>query len=174
VDAPVLGTKKPAEDGALVVLASGPHELRERCESLFDAVGHRTMWLGEAGEGSRLKLVVNAWIVSVLEGLAETVALAGGIGIDPRCFLEAIEGGGLDLPYAHMKGGLMIDESFDVQFSLALATKDADLVVDVARRTGLDLPVLEAIAARMREGVDAGHGEKDMAATYLTSAPRKG
>lgn len=171
VDAPVLGTKKPAEDGKLVVLASGPESARERCEPLFDAVAQRTMWLGQAGEGSRLKLVLNAWIVAVLEGLAETIALAEGAGVDPKRFLEAIEGGGLDIPYAHMKGKLMMERAFDPQFSLELATKDADLVVGLAEQAGLDLPVLRAIAARMREGVEAGHGGEDMAAAYLTSAP---
>jgi 3-hydroxyisobutyrate dehydrogenase len=173
VDAPVLGTKKPAEDAKLVVLASGPDAAQERCAPLFDAVGQRTMWLGAAGEGSRLKLVLNAWIVSVLEGLAETIALAEGAGVDPASFLAAIEGGGLDIQYAHLKGKLMMERTFDPQFSLELATKDADLVVGLAEQAGLDLPVLRAIAARMREGVEAGHGAEDMAATYLTSAPRR-
>ncbi len=76
VDAPVLGTKQPAAEGQLVVMASGKRELRERLQPVFDAVGRRTMWVGEAGAGSRLKLVTNAWLVSVVEGVAETVALA--------------------------------------------------------------------------------------------------
>ncbi|MEA2375959.1 MAG: 3-hydroxyisobutyrate dehydrogenase, partial [Thermoleophilaceae bacterium] len=172
VDAPVLGTRKPAEDGQLVVLASGPDDARERCEPLFDAVGQRTMWLGPAGAGSRLKLVVNAWLVSVLEGLAETLALAGGLGLDPKLFLEAIEGGGMDLPYAHLKGKAMIERSFEPSFALKLAAKDADLVVAAAERNGLDLPALRTIAERLSQGVDAGHGDEDMAATYLTSAAR--
>lgn len=172
VDAPVLGTKKPAEDGELVVLASGPDGARNRCEPLFDAVGQRTMWLGPAGAGSRLKLVVNAWLVSVLEGLAETLALADGLGLDPTLFLDAISGGGMDLPYAHMKGKAMIERSFEPSFALELAAKDADLVRQAAERHGLDLPALRTIAARLREGVEAGHGGEDMAATYLTSARR--
>jgi 3-hydroxyisobutyrate dehydrogenase len=83
VDAPVLGTKQPAEQGQLIVLASGPEEVRERSEQVFSAVGSKTVWLGEAGEGSRLKLVINNWIVGLLGVLAETVAFAEATGVDP-------------------------------------------------------------------------------------------
>ena len=72
----LLGTKQPAEQGQLIVLASGPEEVRERSEQVFSAVGSKTVWLGEAGEGSRLKLVINNWIVGLLGVLAETVAFA--------------------------------------------------------------------------------------------------
>jgi 3-hydroxyisobutyrate dehydrogenase len=172
VDAPVLGTKQPAEQGKLTVLASGADGARERCRPLFDAIGQRTLWLGQAGAGTRLKLVINTWLVSLVEGLGETMALADALGIEKRSFLEAIEGGPVDLPYAQLKGGMMIDRSFDPSFTLELAAKDARLVVEAAERCGVDLPLPRAIAERMREGIAAGHGEQDMAATYLTSLPR--
>ncbi|HWA53684.1 MAG TPA: NAD(P)-dependent oxidoreductase [Solirubrobacterales bacterium] len=152
VDAPVLGTKQPAEEGALIILASGPPEVRERLEPLFEAIGKRTMWVGEAGAASRLKVVINSWIVSVVEGLAETFALAEGIGVDPQSFLDAIADGPLDLPYLRAKSKAMLERDFAPSFRLALAAKDADLAVAAARDAGLDLPVLEAIATRMREG----------------------
>src|SRR5205807_1209873 len=95
VDAPVLGTKAPAEAGELVVLASGPDEARESCDPIFDTVGKKTLWLGEAGAGTRLKLVTNAWLVAVVEGIAETFAFAEGLGVDPSSFLEAVAGGPL-------------------------------------------------------------------------------
>jgi 3-hydroxyisobutyrate dehydrogenase len=173
VDAPVVGTKQPAEQGKLTVLASGPDAARGRCEPLFDAVGQRTVWLGAAGAGTRLKLVINSWIVSLIEGLAETLATADALDVDKRQFLEAIEGGPLDLPYAQLKGGMMIERSFDPQFTLELAAKDARLAVEALAAHGLDLPLPRAIAARLQEGVAAGHGGEDMAATYLTSLPRR-
>jgi 3-hydroxyisobutyrate dehydrogenase len=171
VDAPVLGTKAPAEQGKLVVLASGPDEALDSCQPLFDAVGERTMRLGEAGTGTRLKLVTNAWVVSVVESLAETLALAQGLSLDRELFFEAIGGGGLDLPYARMKGEMMMKRSFEPSFALELASKDSKLVLEAAERHGLDLPALRAIAARMAEAVAAGHGADDLAATYLVSAP---
>jgi 3-hydroxyisobutyrate dehydrogenase len=172
VDAPVLGTQQPAAEGKLVVLASGPDELRERVQPIFAAVGQRTMWVGEAGAGSRLKLVTNAWIVSVVEGAAETIALAEGLGLDPSLFLEAIHEGPLDAPYVRMKGKAMIERRFDPTFALRLATKDARLACESASEHGLDLPVLDAIAERMGQAVSE-HGDEDLSATFLSSTPRR-
>lgn len=169
VDAPVLGTKKPAEEGKLVVIASGPGDTRERVEPIFDAVGQRTMWVGEAGMASRLKVVINSWIVALVEGAAETIALAHGLNVDPKLFLEAVGGGPLDLPYLQLKAGMMIDGDYDPSFKLSLAAKDARLAAEAASEAGLDLPMIEAIAERLAAASDE-HGDKDMAATYLTAA----
>ena len=168
-DAPVLGTKKPAEEGKLVVLASGPEDKRDQVDPIFEAVGQRTIWVGEAGKGSRLKVAVNVWIVALVEGAAETLALAEGMGLDPKLILETVSGGPLDLPYLQAKGGMMIERSFDPSFKLSLAAKDAALAQKAAEEAGLDLPLIETIAARLAAGSDE-HGDKDMAATYLTSA----
>jgi 3-hydroxyisobutyrate dehydrogenase len=170
VDAPVLGTKEPAEQGKLVVLASGPEGLRGPLQPIFDAVAQRAMWVGEAGAGTRLKLVANSWILSVVEGTAETVALAEGLGLDPALFFEAVEGGALDLPYLRNKGAAMVARNFEPSFRLALAAKDAGLVEEAAGRHGLDLPMLAAVRRRLEEAVPE-HGEKDMSATFLTSVP---
>ncbi|CAA9462922.1 MAG: 3-hydroxyisobutyrate dehydrogenase family protein [uncultured Rubrobacteraceae bacterium] len=174
VDAPVLGTKEPAEQGQLIVLASGPEEVRERCEPVFDAVGSKTLWLGPAGAGSRLKLVTNNWIVGLLGVLAETISLAEATGVDPARFLEVIEGGPLGLPYAQMKGKMMIEEDFPTSFALELARKDAGLVLDAAGAQGLRLTVAEAVAARFDEAINTGHGEEDMAAVYEAAKPGRG
>ena len=171
VDAPVLGTKEPAEGGQLIVLASGPEEVWERCEPVFDAVGRKTLWLGEAGAGSRLKLVTNNWIVGLLGVLAETISLARATGVDPARFLEVIEGGPLGLPYAQMKGKMMIEEDFPTSFALELARKDAGLVLDAAEAQELRLTVAEAVAARFDEAINTGHGEEDMAAVYEAAKP---
>jgi len=166
VDAPVLGTRQPAEQGQLIVLASGPEGARERSQQVFDAVGSKTVWLGEAGAGSRLKLVVNNWIVGLLGVLAETVAFANSVGVDPSTFLETIEGGPLGLPYAQLKGNMMIEEDFPTSFSARLARKDARLVLGTAEAHDLEMPIARTVAARFDEAIKAGHGEEDMAAIY--------
>jgi 3-hydroxyisobutyrate dehydrogenase len=170
VDAPVLGTKQPAEEGELVVLASGPDQARPRLEPLLEAIGKRTMWVGEAGDGTRLKVAINAWIVTVVEGAAETLALAEGAGVKPEKVLEALSGGPLDSPYLRIKGRAMLERDFTPSFRLALAAKDAGLAVRAARSAGLELPMLEAISERMAEGARE-HGDEDLAATYLASVP---
>jgi 3-hydroxyisobutyrate dehydrogenase len=171
VDAPVLGTKVPAQEGKLVVLASGPDDALDTLAPLFDAVGARTMRLGAAGTATRLKLAVNSWVLAVTQATAETIALAQALGLDPNWVLEAVEGGGLDLPYFRMKSKLMLDDEFPASFALALAAKDARLVAEAADRHGADLPVAEAIAERFTKATEAGHGEDDMAVTYRLSRP---
>jgi len=171
VDAPVLGTKASAEQGQLIVLASGPKEARERSEAVFEPMASKVVWLGEAGAGSRLKLVVNNWIVGLLGVLAETISLAEATGVDPKRFLETIEGGPLGLPYAQMKGDMMIEERFPTSFSLKLARKDAALVLDAARANGLEMAVAEAVAARFDDAINSGHGDEDLAAVYEATKP---
>lgn len=172
VDAPVLGTREPAESGELVVLASGPSEARAQLQPVFDALGKRTLWLGEAGQGTRAKVVINSWIVGVVAVLAETVTLAQALDIDPQVFLDAIEGGPLDLPYARTKGEAMMKKAFDdPAFRLSLSRKDTELVLDAAGQGRLDLPVMEAVRERLRRAEEGGHGDEDMAATYWASAP---
>ncbi|MFC7494997.1 MULTISPECIES: NAD(P)-dependent oxidoreductase [unclassified Nocardioides] len=166
VDAPVLGTKKPAEDGALIVLASGPESARRVVAPVFEVIGSRTMWVGEAGAGTRLKLVANSWILSMLEGVADSLALARDLGLDPALFLEAIGGGAMDAPYVQLKGKAMLADSFDPAFALAGALKDADLVLDAAASAGTDLAAIPGIRAHLQRAVDAGHGDLDMAATW--------
>ncbi len=128
------------------------------------------MWIGETGAGTRLKLVTNSWVLAAVEAGAETIALAEGLGLDPALLFEALEGGTLDLPYLRMKGKAIAERNFEPSFRLALAAKDAGLVRDAAAGHGLDLPVLAAIAQRLADGARE-HGDEDMAATYLTSAP---
>jgi 3-hydroxyisobutyrate dehydrogenase len=173
VDAPVLGTRDPAEQAKLVILASGPEEVRDTAAPVFDAVGSRALWLGEACAGSRAKVVVNGWVIGVVGVLAEVITLAQGLDLDPELFFEAIKGGPLDLPYAQLKGKAMIQQTFDdVSFRLALARKDGDLLLAAAADAGLQLPIMDAIVARMCTVQADGHGDEDMAATYWASAPK--
>jgi 3-hydroxyisobutyrate dehydrogenase len=132
VDAPVLGTKQPAEQGALVILASGPADLRERLVPVFEAVGKRTMWVGEAGKGTRLKLALNAWVVALVEGAAETLALAEELGLDLA----------FSLALAAKDARLMED---------AATAHDPDLPVLAAIRRRLE----EGVAEHGHEGLSA-------------------
>lgn len=162
VDAPVLGTKQPAENGELVVLASGPEESKEKVSSVFEAIGKKTMWVGESGSGSRLKLVTNNWILGLLATLGETVAFSEELDVDPNKFLEAIGGGPLDLPYAQMKAPMMMKGEYPTSFPAKLARKDAALVLDASG--DLPMKVSEAAASLFDNAIEDGHGDDDMAA----------
>ncbi|GAC1316356.1 MAG: NAD(P)-dependent oxidoreductase [Thermoleophilaceae bacterium] len=172
VDAPVLGTRQPAEQGALIVLASGEDADLERARPVFEAVGSKTVIAGAAGSGTRLKLVLNGWLLSLVEGLAETIAFAEAIGVDPATFLETIDGGPLGPQYAQLKGKQMIDREFPPSFSLKLARKDAGLVQRAAEREQVAVPLIDVIASQMDIAIEQGHGEQDLSATFFASVPR--
>jgi 3-hydroxyisobutyrate dehydrogenase len=167
VDAPVLGTKKPAEDGALVVLASGPSDAVDLCAPVFEAIGSRTVRLGEAGQGTRLKLVANSWVLTVLEGLAEALTFARSLDLEPALFLEAVKGGAMDAPYVQLKGNAMLSGDFSPAFGLDGAAKDAALMLDAARSVGAEVAFVEIAHRYLVAASEAGHGDDDMAATYL-------
>lgn len=168
VDSPVLGTRKPAEEGALTVFASGPSQAREPLEPVFGAIGKKTMWLGdEPGAATRLKLVANNWVLSVTGATAETLALARGLGADPEAFLEAISGGPLDCAYLHTKAQAIMKEDFTPSFSVALASKDAELVVVASQSNGIRMDMTDAVARKFARAADMGHADEDMAAVYF-------
>ncbi|GAA0383085.1 NAD(P)-dependent oxidoreductase [Streptomyces luteireticuli] len=170
VDAPVLGTKAPAEAGELTVLAAGPDAARSALAPVFDAVGSRTVWLAEEGAASRLKLVLNSWVLAVTHGTAEALALAEGLGVDASAFLDAVAGGPLDMGYLRAKAGLLLNGALTPpSFATATAEKDARLIVAAGERAGVRLDVAAAGAERFRRAVAQGHGDEDMAASYFAS-----
>ena len=171
VDAPVRGTKKPATDGTLVVLAAGPASVREAVAPVLEAVGSRTLWQDEPGAGSRLKLACNAWVLAQVEAAAESLHLAAALGVDPHLVLPAIAGGASDSAYLQLKGTAMLDDAVDEpSFPLAGARKDAGLIVEAATAAGLDLAVARAVRSRLDAAAELGLGGADVAATYR--APR--
>ncbi|MEV0037431.1 MULTISPECIES: NAD(P)-dependent oxidoreductase [unclassified Streptomyces] len=172
VDAPVLGTRAPAESGQLLILAAGPEKARAPLASVLDAIGSRTVWLSEdggTGAASRLKLVCNSWVLALTAGTAEALALAKGLDVDPRYFLEAVSGGGLDCGYLHAKSDTILKGDYSPSFTVTTAGKDARLIVEAGEAHGVRLDLAEAAAERFRRAAAQGHGEKDMAATYFAS-----
>jgi 3-hydroxyisobutyrate dehydrogenase len=165
VDAPVSGSKGPAEAGQLLILASGPPAATAVADAVFSAIGRKTVWLGEAGQGSRMKLVVNAYMSILIEGVAEALELAAQLGVDDAKLAEAIEGGPLDAPIADAKLHKMVRGDFAPEFPLEWALKDVDLAIGLAGADGL--PLLAALSRQWRAAVDAGHGRDDVAAARL-------
>ncbi|MEW2263163.1 NAD(P)-dependent oxidoreductase [Streptomyces sp. NPDC047853] len=172
-DAPVLGTRQPAEAGRLLVLAAGPAGARDAVTPVLDAVGSRTVWTGEdgaAGSATRLKLVANSWVLAATNAAGEALALAKALGVDPDGFFDAIAGGPLDMGYLRAKAGLIRDGALTpAQFAVTTAAKDARLIVEAAEANGVRLDVAAAGAERLARAAAQGHGDEDMAAAYFAS-----
>ncbi|OON77285.1 NAD(P)-dependent oxidoreductase [Streptomyces tsukubensis] len=172
LDAPVSGTRSPAEQGRLTVFVSGPESARAGVEPVLDAIGQRTLWVGkEPGAASRLKLVANTWVVNLVNSIAEALNLAEGIGVDPRAFLDAVSGGPLDTPYLHAKSEAVLSGDLTADFALSTALKDVDLIQAAANSAGVRLDLIAASAARFTRAAEAGHGDEDLIATYYAGRP---
>ena len=165
VEAMMLGTKAPAEQGKLTMLAAGSTDVLDRIDPVLDAIGAKTVRAGEqVGDGTALKLAANAWIASITAATGQSLAVAKSLGLDPALFLEAIAGSASDSAYAHTKGKSMIDGEFPAQFALDGLRKDIDLITEAARSTGVSTVLLEALGRVYADASAAGHGGDDIAA----------
>jgi 3-hydroxyisobutyrate dehydrogenase len=170
VDAPVAGSSEPAEKGELFILASGARPVRSSVEPIFDVIGRETLWLEHVGDGSRLKLALNNWLAVLVEGMSETISLTGVLGLDPRLFMETIDGGPLASAFAMTKAKAMLDTHFVPGFPLRYAGKDAALATDAARDNGLELPLTDALLDRWQQAIAPGHGQDDVASAVTAAA----
>jgi len=166
LDAPVSGSKDPAEQGQLMIFASGPGEGRARVAPLFDALGQRTIWVGPAGAGTRLKLVNNTWLAFATEAVAASAALARRLGLDTETVADALGGGPLVSAWQAAKLQRIAHGEFSAQFALSLALKDVHLALQAAG--GDRFAVLACLADERQQAVDQGLGGQDL--TVVTRA----
>jgi 3-hydroxyisobutyrate dehydrogenase len=160
LDAPVSGSKDPAERGQLTIFASGPGGARARVAPLFDALAQRTIWVGEAGAGTRLKLVNNAWLAFAAEAVAASAALARRLGLETETVVDALDGSPLVSTWQAAKLRRIADGEFSAQFALSLALKDVRLALQAA---GDDrFAALACLADEWQQAVDQGLGEQDL------------
>ncbi len=165
VDAPVSGSTHPAEEGQLTILASGPDSARTAVEPIFDALGSRVLWVGEAGMGSRLKLATNHWMISTVTALAESMHLCEAMGLDQQRFIALLDGGPLGSVYALQKLDEMRRHEYPAGFPVRLALKDLELVREVEQSSRSAMPLLDVVLERF-VAASQGLGEQDLAAVY--------
>jgi len=172
LDAPVSGSKDPAEQGQLTIFASGPGEARARVAPLFDALGQRTIWAGAAGAGTRLKLVNNTWLAFATEAVAASVALARRLGLDTETVADALGGSPLVSAWQAAKLQRIAHGDFSAQFALSLALKDVHLALQAA---GDDrFAALACLADEWQQAVDQGLGDQDLTVVTRTLEQQEG
>jgi 3-hydroxyisobutyrate dehydrogenase len=166
LDAPVSGSKVPAEQGQLTIFASGPEEARSRVGPLFEALGQRTIWVGAVGAGSRLKLVNNTWLAFTSEAVVSSVALARRSGLGTETVTGALDGGPLVSPWQAAKLQRIAKDDYSTQFGLSLALKDVHLALQAADDGRF--AALASLADEWQHAVDDGLGDQDL--TVMTRA----
>jgi 3-hydroxyisobutyrate dehydrogenase len=166
LDAPVSGSREPAERGQLTIFASGPAEARSRVDPLFGALGQRTFWVGEAGAGTRLKLVNNTWLAFANEAVAASVALGRRLGLETTTMVDVLGGSSLVSPWQAAKLRRIADGDFSAQFALSLALKDVHLALQAAGDG--QFAVLARLADEWQQAVDQGLGGQDLTVVERT------
>jgi 3-hydroxyisobutyrate dehydrogenase len=165
VDAPVSGSTHPAEEGELTMLASGPDSARAPVEPVFEALGSRVLWVGEAGMGSRLKMAANHWMIAMTAALAEAMHLCEAMGLDQQQFVELLDGGPLGSAYGLLKLDEMRAHDYPVGFPVRLALKDLELVREVEQSSKAAMPLLDVVHELFRTA-NEDHADDDLAAVY--------
>ena len=153
LDAPVSGSKKPAEDGTLLILAGGPQEAVVRFTPLLETVGKKVIYCGEVGQGSMMKMANNLLLAAVLEAAAEVVNFGQKGGLSMDALFDVILSGPMNCPIIQMKKGMFEQNEFPVNFPLKHMTKDLKFLLDTAYETGAPVPVGQALLHLYRLGV---------------------
>jgi glyoxylate/succinic semialdehyde reductase len=166
LEAPVSGSKKPAEDGTLIILAAGDQELFDQALPCFEKMGKKTLFLGEVGRGAQMKLVVNMTMGGMMAIFCEALALADKAGLSSSDLLDVFDAGAMANPMFRLKGGQILQESFDPAFPLKHMQKDMRLAV--ALGDSLNQPLFSAAAANesFKKAKALGLSDNDFCAVF--------
>lgn len=165
LDAPVSGATPAARDATLMIMVGAAEAEIVALRPIFDAMGRKTICMGREGAGAIMKLAINSLIHGMNQTLAEAVTLSEAAGIAPEAAFDAIAASAAAAPMFNYRRGLYLDEAaHDVTFTIALAAKDMAVTTRLAEAHGTAMPQGQLNLDRLRAALDAGYGERDMAA----------
>jgi 3-hydroxyisobutyrate dehydrogenase len=160
IDCPVSGSTQPAETGQLTMIASGPGQRLGRVRGILEALGGRIVHVGEHTEASRVKVIVNAWMVTATLAMGEALQSCHDLQIDVASFLTILQGGPLGMEYALAKADEMRKHDYPLGFPAELAHKDVVLIIEemgyAPELLGVVRSALEAVMADGKGRYDVG------------------
>eukprot|EP00850_Spirogloea_muscicola_P000869 SM000003S11114 [mRNA] locus=s3:1070989:1073514:+ [translate_table: standard] len=166
LEAPVSGSKKPAEEGTLIILAAGNEALFKTVAPAFDAMGKKSFFLGDLGNGARMKLVVNMIMGSMMASLSEGLALCGKAGISQQTLLEVLDLGVMSNGLFKLKGSSILQGNFPPAFPLKHQQKDMRLALAVGDECNQPMPVAAAANEAYKRAKGMGFSDEDFAAVF--------
>ncbi len=171
ISAPVFGRPEAAESAKLGAVVAGAREQIERCRPLFDAIGHRTVVIGDQPwQANVVKLGGNFMIASMLESFGEAFALMRKAGVDPALFLDVMNGL-FKSPVYENYGSLIARRQFEpAGFALKLGLKDQRLVLAAAEELSSPMPVASLLRDRMLAALARGQGDLDWSSATRIAA----
>ena len=165
LEAPVAGSRKPAEDATLTIMTAGDRELYDSALPVLEKLGKKLLYLGHVGKASAMKLANNLVMGGALAALCEGLALAEKSGIDPSQLLEVLDSGAVANPMFRLKGPQIVaNGTFSAAFPLKHMQKDLRLALRLAEESGLPLFATAASNELFKAAMAAGCGDEDFAA----------
>ncbi|XP_015947986.1 glyoxylate/succinic semialdehyde reductase 1 [Arachis duranensis] len=168
LEAPVSGSKKPAEDGQLVILAAGDKALYDEVVPAFDVLGKKSFHLGEVGNSAKMKLVVNMIMGSMMNAFSEGLTLAGRSGLNPSTLLDVLDLGAIANPMFKMKGPSMLKNNYSPAFPLKHQQKDMRLALALGDENAVPMPIAAAANEAFKKARSMGLGDLDFSAVHET------
>ena len=166
LEAPVSGTKKPAEDGTLIILAAGDQSLYNDVKPAFEVMGKMSPYLGDVGQGANMKLVVNMMMGGMLSIFSEGMSLGQKAGLDGQQILDIVEAGAMANPMFKGKGAMLLKGDYTTSFPLKHMQKDMRLAVALGDQLDQPLPTAAIANEAFKQALKAGFAEEDIAAVY--------
>ncbi|XP_074283993.1 glyoxylate/succinic semialdehyde reductase 1-like [Silene latifolia] len=166
LEAPVSGSKKPAEDGQLIILAAGEKELYDEAIPIFDVLGKKSFFLGQVGNGAKMKLVVNMIMGSMMNAFSEGLELADKSGLDPSTLLDVLDLGAMANPMFKMKGPSMLQKKYPPAFPLKHQQKDMRLAIALGDENAVSMPVAAVANEAFKKARSMGLGDEDFSAVH--------
>jgi len=167
-EAPVSGSKGPAEQGTLLILAAGDEALASECQEAFDLMGKKSWFLGEVGQGARMKLVINTIMGVCLQGMSEGLAVGTKAGLDGETIIEVLSMGASGAPMFKLKGPKVLKDDYAVNFPLKHAQKDIRLGIALGDEMKQEMPAAAATNETFKKAIKEGNGDLDFSAIYKT------
>lgn len=164
LDAPVWGSKEHAANGLLTIITGGDPSLVGKCREPFSFFGLNIINVGQVGDATKMKFIVNLVQAELVQVLAEGLVFGEKMGFNADKILEVLDTRGVASPLFHLKGRAMARGDFSRSLALKYVHEQLHMVMNAARLVGLTLPAAEAASKVYEEAVEAGWGEEDFSA----------
>lgn len=164
LDAPVWGSKDHAANGLLTIITGGDSALAGKCREPFSFFGLNTIHVGQIGDATKMKFIVNLVQAELVQVLAEGLVFGDKMGFSADKILEVLDTRGVASPLFHQKGRAMARGDFSRSLALKYVHEQLHIVMNAARLVGLHLPAAEAAYKVYEQGVEDGFGEEDFSA----------
>lgn len=168
IEAPVLGSKKEAESGTLLIMSSGKENVYNKCKPIFEQISEKNLFVGDIGKASNLKLALNQLIASLSSAFSLSLGIVQKSEIDINIFMDILRSSSFYAPTFDKKLSNMINKDFEnPNFPTKHLLKDVDLILDISKDFELKTNALEGVKSNIEKAIEIGLSDKDYSSVFM-------